>query len=167
MAPWVAALLTALICLGLGALAWSALSAWEPTGSAAISSPNTVGRSSGKQFGPNAEVALIALATRYAETPAVSPEPGPLAVWLADAPQPTREPTHIPATATIVAQVTAIAQAAKTATAAARPRDCNDSPPGRLCIWATVTPTIPPPLPTVPPCQTPIPGELCRKERVS
>lgn len=141
------------VLLGLGPWSGSAL-----TASVATSSPPSAGGSSAVRFGPNAEVALIALATRYAETPAVTPapeSPGPLVVWIADTPTPTPYPPPPPATATVLAL-------RATATAAAKPQPCDSSPSGRVCFWPTPTP-VAPTATAIPICHTPVPKQKCVK----
>jgi len=157
-------LLTCLAMAGL-AIAWSGLG---PTDVAPISSQTSAGNSSGML--PASSVTPVTFAEVATLIAYAQPSPDPagtmvaLPVYLAEVTN-TPVPTLLPATATATyeAQMQAARDANATATAAARPRSCYETLPGSntTCFWPTATATMPPPLPTLPPCQTPQPGELC------
>lgn len=166
MPAWSVALLAMLATVGLVAALVGALSlTWfglGPIGSAATSSRNSAGGSSAIPFASSVtpvSFAEVATLIAYAR-PSSSQTPEALPVYLTEVTN-TPVPTHLPVTATWAAQMTAVAHEKATATALARPRSCYETMPGRVCIWPSPTSTMPPPLPTLPPCETPIVGELC------
>lgn len=132
------------VLLGLGPWFGS-----DAIGSAASSSPRAAGGSSGSQFGPEADVALIALATRMAQTPEMTPG-APLAVYVLDAPTPTPVPTLPPDPI----QLTVVAAWTPTPALPICPSE-------RPCIWPTSTPTIVPTSTPFPRCVTPQPKKIC------
>lgn len=118
---------------------------------------------------PTAPAARTSFASPFpTETPSPSPTPDPFAptstpvILLVIEVTPTKEPTPtlVPAEATLRA-----GQA--TATAAAMPITCERTTvtPGtpEVCFWMSVLPT-PSPMPTLPPCETPVPAMRCLKE---
>ncbi|MGE0545334.1 MAG: hypothetical protein AB7R89_34680 [Dehalococcoidia bacterium] len=155
-------LLTAIAMAGL-VIAWSGLG---PTGFAAIS-PNPNAGGSSAMF-PGSIVTPVTFAEVATLIAYAQPSPDPLGtmvampVYLAEV-TPTPYPTLPSATATYEALMQAARDANATATAAARPRSCYESIPSQntVCFWPSPTATMPPPLPTLPPCLTPVVGELC------
>ena len=162
--PWAVLWPVVLTGLALAGL-WVAWSGLGPTGSVAVSSPPSAGDSSVRFPGSSvtfAQVATLIAMERATPGPALLVTMEAIPVYLAEV-TPTAIPTPLPATATYEAVMKAARDANATATAAARPRSCYETLPGQdtVCFWPSPTATMPPPLPTLPPCGTPIPGELC------
>lgn len=147
-----------LLLIGLSVLAGTGYLLWSLTTpqSAALPPTAPVARTSSARPSP------------ATTTPEPTSTPDPFASTVTPAIQLVMEVTRTPVpTATLTPPEATLRAGQATATAMAMPITCERTTvtPGerKTCFWEVVLPS-PTPMPTYPPCETPVPGMRCQKE---